>query len=147
MTLVETVIALFLAVFLIAAILSSVVFAADTFAQVKALTNATNIVNQQVEALRAMDFATIASTLAAPPNGSAAASPSPALEIAVGSQRFTVTRSSKLVRNKLPATGSTLLPNPDLIETTITVAWRIKQHPRSVSTQTYFSAFGFAAKS
>lgn len=52
MTLVETVIALFIAVFLISAILTSVVFAGREFVAARAYTNATNVLTAEMERMR-----------------------------------------------------------------------------------------------
>ncbi len=147
MTLVETVIALLIAVLLIASILTSVMITARQFAEAKAYTNATNIINQQVENLRALPFAQLRTELNVPTDGSRALTPAAALRLHVGPQEFVVTRSSALVRNALPPGGGTPTPNTHLVETTITVAWTILGKPYQTSIRTSFSEFGYAAKS
>ncbi len=141
MTLVETIIALFIAVVLIAAILASTVLAARLFTEAKAYTNATNIINQQVENLRTLGFTQLKAQLGVPTDGSEAVTPSPAITLSVGSQRFTVTRTARLVKNK---TGGAI--NTDLVEMTVNVSWSSVGRTHSTSSQTYFSAFGFAAQ-
>ncbi len=143
LTLVETVLAMFVATILIAGILSSLVFSIRQFTEARAYTNATNIINQQVESLRALKFADINSTLGGvPANGSPITTPTTPLVLTVGKQQFRVTRSAKLVRN-LAANA----PNPNLIEMSVTVTWEMAGQPRSTSSSTYFSAYGFAAQS
>ncbi|HLP06946.1 MAG TPA: hypothetical protein VK178_02185 [Opitutaceae bacterium] len=52
MTMVETVLSLFIAVFLISAILSSVVFAGREFVAARSYTNATNVLTSEMERMR-----------------------------------------------------------------------------------------------
>ena len=144
MTLVEVMFALFIAVLLIAGILSSVIFASRQFTEAKALTDATNIVNQQIEDLRSLTFSDLKTALAVPPNGSSAASPATPLAVRVGNQPFSVSRSSRFAT---ATAGGAPTVNTNLIETTVTVSWVVLGRPHRASTTTSFSQYGYAAKS
>lgn len=146
MTLVETVIALFIAVLLIAGILTSVMVSSRQFTEAKAYTNAANIINQQVENLRSLQFAQLRTELNVPANGSTAQTPAPPLILHVGSQEFAVTRVSALVRNAIPPGGGAATPNSHLVETSITVSWTILGKPYRTTVRTSFSEYGYAAK-
>ena len=147
MTLVETVVALFIAVFLIAAILTSVIVAARLFNEAKALTNATNIVNQEIESLRSLTYSGLVTDLAIPTNGTSAQTPTTPKRLRVGNQEFTVSRSSCYATNIVPAGGGSPTVNNTLIETTVTVSWVIGGRTHRTSTTTAFSDNGYAAKS
>lgn len=136
MTLVETVVALFIAVFLIASILSSVVFASRQFTEAKARTNATNIINQQMEVLRSLKFSDLNTELAK----STGTSANP-IQMAVGNQGYRVWRSINFVAN-LPGN----LANNDLVRVVVTVQWEIMGRKYTDTAETYFSKNGFSAK-
>jgi len=113
----------------------------------KALTNATNIINEEVENLRSLTFSELKTELNVPTSGNSVLSPATPKILHVGQQEFSVSRSSCFVTNKIPAGGGTATVNESLIGTTITVSWVIMQKSHHASSTTSFSAYGYAAKS
>ncbi len=136
MTLVETVVALFIAVFLIAGILTSVMVASKSFMVAKARTNATNVLNQQIEDMRSMEFGVLKSTLATPGATN--------VVVKVGNMDFRIERVSSF-----PALVGATPPaqNLEYIECVITVYWSISGRSYSSIARTSFSKYGFAAQS
>lgn len=141
MTLVEVMIALFVAVFLIAAILTSVVFAARQFTEAKARTNASNIVNQKIEELRSKKFGDLKTALEVDGDGKVGDLSDLSL-IKVENQNF----SYELVSAYPDSAVSPRTPNKNMVVTTITVGWRVLGQVRRASAKTSFSINGYAKK-
>lgn len=140
MTLVETVIALFLAVFLIAGVCASLVCAARQFAEARARTYATNIVNQEIESLRTLSFTELesnASDLSSITSSVTIGQITFTKVVSVGPQPFTIAWSIA------PSVGTGTTTS--LIEALITVSWSIGTHRGYISSSTLIAKAGLAS--
>ncbi len=141
MTLIEVIMALFVAVFLIAGILTSVVFAARQFTEAKARTNATNIINQKIEELRSKKFGDLKTSLEVDGDGKVGDLSDLSL-VKVENQSF----SYELVSTYPDSALTPGTPNKNVVVTTVTVGWRVLGQVRRASAKTSFSIHGYAKK-
>lgn len=136
----ETVIALFMAVFLLAGVCSTLVLAARQFAEARARTYATNIVNQQFEALRTLSFTELeanASSLNSITTPISIGQISFAQQVSVGPLPFT------LAWQIAPSVGSGA--STSVIKALLSVNWTIGNHHGVIISSTLIAKAGLAS--